>query len=266
MHEPNPGEVRDDLEQDFRERATEWYPSEADSDTVIWRYMDLGKFISLIQNDQIWFANKSMFDDPYEGRYSKSAVENMLRERWNFDSISEGDLEFFVENGYDPYVSCWNMKETQSVALWKLYTEGNDGVAIKSTVGALKEAITWFSEEELSCQIESGKVKYHITGDEPAGYYAPIFTKRDIYEFESEYRIVLTPSQSLEGVDIQGTKIKPGIGIGVEIDTDELVDEVYISPSASGYMKEVVENLRAEFGPDYSIERSTINDHPLVDN
>lgn len=265
-HDPNPAEVRDEIEETLRDGTRGWYPEEAENDTAIWRYMDLGKFLSLIQTSQLWFSHTSKFDDPYEGRYSKEAAEDIQREKLGIEEPSEEDTGFFMEDDADDYVSCWNRKENQSVGLWELYNEGNNGVAIKTTVGELKRSVDVLPEDEIDHQMEFGKVKYHVTGDEPQGYYAPIFTKRDIFEFEKEYRAVLTVFDSPDDVDIEGAKIVPEVGIGLEVDPNTLINGVYISPSASSYLVDVVERLRSDYGPDFSIEKSTVFDHPLVDS
>jgi|GEM_PF-757961 len=265
IHEPNWLEVLDDTES-VRDGTRGWYPTDADSDTVIWRYMDLGKFLSLVQNSQLWLSHRSTFKDPYEGRYSKPIAEEIQQERWGIDEPNDEDSAYFSDQNTEDYVSCWNMKQSQSAALWDVYTEGDNGVAIKSTVGALKEAIDWFPESKVAYQLQFGKVTYHTTGEEPRGHYAPIFTKRDIFDFENEYRIVLTSFDSLDDVEIDGVKIIPEVGIGVKIDPSILIDEVYISPSAGGYLRDVVERLKCDYGPDYSIKKSTLYDHPLVDS
>lgn len=265
MHEPHPSEVRDEMEDALRDGTSGWYPEDEEDDTPIWRYMDLGKFLSLIQTTQLWFSHTSKFDDPYEGRYSKEAAEEIQREKLGIEELSEEDTGFFMEDDADDYVSCWNRKENQSVALWELYNEGNDGVAIKTTVDKLKRSVG-LPEDEIDHQMEFGKVKYHVTGDEPRGYYAPIFTKRDIFEFEKEYRAVLTVFDPLGDVDIEGVKIVPDVGIGLEVDLNTLINEVHISPGASSYVVDVVERLQRDYGPDFSIEKSTVFDHPLVDS
>ena len=265
QHEPNPVEVLDSIESQ-RDGTRGWYPEDVASDTEIWRYMDLGKFISLLQSKQLWFSHRSCFEDPYEGRYSKAVAEEIQREKWGIEELNEEDTKYFSDDGADDYVSCWNMKEGQSVALWKLYVEGNNGVAVKSTVQNLKDCLIGLPTDEFEYQFQSGKVEYHITGEEPRGHYAPIFTKRDIFEFENEYRVVLTSFDSLDDVQIDGFKVKPNIGLGVKIDPGDLLDEVYISPSSSGYLQNVVENLREDYGPDYTVKKSTVFDHPLVDS
>ena len=37
----------------------------------IWRYMDFTKFVSMLENKGIFFPSLAMFDDPFEGSYSK---------------------------------------------------------------------------------------------------------------------------------------------------------------------------------------------------
>lgn len=266
MHDPHPSEVRDEMEDALRDGTRGWYPEDAEDDTSIWRYMDLGKFLSLIQTTQLWFSHTSKFDDPYEGRYSKEVAEEIQQEKLGIEETSEEDTGFFIEDDADDYVTCWNRKENQSVALWELYNEGNNGVAIKTTVGGLKRSIVELPEDEIDHQMEFGKVKYHVTGEEPRGYYAPIFTKRDIFEFEKEYRAVLTVFDSLDDVDIEDVKFVPDVGISLEVELNDLINEVYISPGASSYLVDVVERLQSDYGLDFSIEKSTVFDHPLVDS
>ena len=266
MDDPHPTEVRDEMEETLRDGTKGWYPEDAEDDTSIWRYMDLGKFLSLIQTSQLWFPHTSKFDDPYEGRYSKEVAEEFQREKWGIEEPSAEDTEYFIEDDADDYVSCWNRKESQSAALWELYNNGSNGVAIKTTVGELKRSIVVEPIDDLDFEIQFGKVKYHVTGDEPWGYYAPIFSKRDIFEFEKEYRAVLTVFGTHDGVDIDGVKIMPGVGIGLGVDLNMLINEVYISPGAGSYLEDVIERLRSDYEPDFSIEKSTVFDHPLVDS
>jgi len=47
--------------------------------TKIWRYIDLGKFASLLATEKLYFACPCEFEDPYEGFVPKSHVEAELR-------------------------------------------------------------------------------------------------------------------------------------------------------------------------------------------
>ena len=45
-----------------------WYNlKNLDGETIIWRYMDIIKFLDLIQTQQLYFSNIENFNDPYEG-------------------------------------------------------------------------------------------------------------------------------------------------------------------------------------------------------
>ena len=55
-----------------------------ENDVVLWRYMDVGKFISMLQKEIIWLARADAFVDKHEGRfpeemrgYIEKAYENM---------------------------------------------------------------------------------------------------------------------------------------------------------------------------------------------
>src|ERR1017187_2968717 len=55
-------------------------------------------------------------------------------------------------------ISCWHENEGESVAMWKLYVSGREGVAIKTTVGRLERALTAKPEKETpnwACRVHN---------------------------------------------------------------------------------------------------------------
>jgi len=59
----------------------------------------------------------------------------------------------------EPLVSCWHENETESVAMWKLYVSGREGVAIKTTVSSL---IQLFS---VGRELKIGRIGYWDVDD-----------------------------------------------------------------------------------------------------
>ena len=41
----------------------------------IWRYMDFTKFVSLISSKSVFFCRSDLFEDPFEGSYSKANLK-----------------------------------------------------------------------------------------------------------------------------------------------------------------------------------------------
>jgi hypothetical protein len=40
---------------------------ELDPNTVIWRYLSMSKFVSLIRTSALWFSKLQIFEDVFEG-------------------------------------------------------------------------------------------------------------------------------------------------------------------------------------------------------
>lgn len=261
LHEQHPHER--DVKLDSSAENPFWYPpDDVDSTDTVWRYMDLAKFISILQTRSVWFSHHSNFDDPYEGRYSEFTAENIRSE---YDELGLSIPDSLSEDstiGYENYVSCWNLNNDQSVALWNMYIDGENGVAIKSTIGDLESSVGTPVDSPYDYNYISGKVVYRSEEKEPRGFYAPIFTKRPIYSFETEYRMIFTSTESqYVGSDENHSKL-PTNGVSVSVDIEELIDDVYISPSAGGYVKNVVENLTENF--DFNVQKSSLFSNPQV--
>ncbi len=134
----------------------------------IWKYMDLGKFISLLTTKCLYFACPSQFQDLSEGTLPKThvdALSKMLQEqfvkptlslRQQFAALSPAALQEFDDitrkGAVDLRdasrtatlrfgVSCWHKSEYESEAMWKLYAAAGQGIAIESTIGQLDAAL-----------------------------------------------------------------------------------------------------------------------------
>jgi hypothetical protein len=83
-----------------------------------------------------------------------------------------------------PLVSCWHENETESVAMWKLYVSGREGVAIKTTVSSLIQLLS------VGRELKLGRVVYRDINDFE---YSP-----DIFVFEDGQRTGSTDILSIE--------------------------------------------------------------------
>jgi hypothetical protein len=227
-----------------------------DDTQKIWRYMDFAKFISLLANEALFFPCPSMFNDPFEGHKPRSevkALSKMLQQPYN-DEIElrnklkklrpdadlralDCSLENFREiarNGLKIVnrkfgVSCWHKSEHESEAMWKLYSNSGQGIAIESTVKQLREAIV--NKDGLT--IDS--VRYLDFDKDPIDkghkHYG-LFQKRMSFEHERELRATIL----LEEADY-------GKGAFVACDLNALISNIHISPFLRAYIKNDVEKL-----------------------
>lgn len=121
----------------FRELSEFQTPQD---DTIIWRYMDLWKFIDLIQTNELYFPRIDQLGDLTEGVFPEEAQNRLFEylesngRNEEADSLREGLRN--QRHRVDKFISSWNLSDNESFLLWKAYTSDLSAVAIKSTVGS----------------------------------------------------------------------------------------------------------------------------------
>lgn len=145
-------------------------------------------------------------------------------------------------------VNCWSINRTESYALWKIYLEGSKtGVAVKSTVSKLKKAI----ENETNSFEETiylGKVDYSdYLPENGLNRFKIVTTKKEFYEFENELRLFILHYPKSEGGVNPPYDLE--IGRNVNIETNTLVDEIYLSPFAGSWFQETLKETVKKIKP-----------------
>ena len=99
---------------------------------ILWRYLDVAKFVSLLQTQSIHFPRGDQFEDPFEGSYPLSSID-----------VFEGNDGGYSAEEWKKFaaVSCWYKSDIESDAMWKLYTSHKQGIAIKTTWDKLAAAV-----------------------------------------------------------------------------------------------------------------------------
>ncbi len=167
-------------------------------DTVIWKYMDFFQFMDLIINEDLFFSRLSKLEDAQEGGLTgeekklilekckdlnKTEIVEALKKLFEptdsrFVSLDCIDMkqideiyervshESFIKKLIDIIltsykesilVSCWHIGKHENYSMWKIY--GNKGIAIKSTIGRLKTALSNAKRTHL---MKFGKVDYFL--------------------------------------------------------------------------------------------------------
>jgi hypothetical protein len=230
---------------------------------AVWRYTSLSKFVSLLQTRTLYFAQVGSLADPFEGmlslanrsiRYSDS---HALVDGNEFGKIRTG-LQTGTRSSM--YVNCWHANEFESAAMWRLYSLEGEGIAIKSTIGALRASFTGAPEP-----VYIGEVKYmdYLNEESPMqNAFQLVLRKQRSFEHEREVRCV---SLHIEGVgDIK--KLDPDlqpIGLHVPVDVETLVQQVYVAPNLEPWLLDVVGAVCTKF--DLSREPNEgMADRPLI--
>lgn len=147
------------------------------------------------------------------------------------------------------FVNCWQIGDYESFLMWKSYTEPESSVAIVSTIGDLKKALS----RHIDDQTYLGEVDYVDSQSgqiSEKGQLHLALQKRKEYRHEEEVRGILKrrPPKTTEDVGHPN-------GIPVKIDLSILINEVRVSPKAS---KSVFSQVRDICGSHTGLEKDLV--------
>lgn len=159
------------------------------AEATLWRYMDLARFLALVERRALFFSSIRHFADRFEAALTPALLAR----------LSEGG-EQRVRTARDwnlaSYVNCWNEDSSESVALWSLYTSPAGGVAVKSSVKSILASLAPRDEAAQRDELYIARVRYidYEEGDIPDdNAFWPVFHKRTPYRFEHEVRLLAWP-------------------------------------------------------------------------
>jgi hypothetical protein len=114
--------------------------------TRIWRFMDLGKFISALHTSSLFFCRADLLRDPYECMPNEKMIEDYAKRVPRADNRFLEDMrQMTVANRLWTYINSWHMNEFESAAMWELYLKNQEGIAIETDFARLRDC---FSAEE----------------------------------------------------------------------------------------------------------------------
>jgi hypothetical protein len=50
-----------------------------DNDTIVWKYLDLSKFLDMLLSQQLFMSRSDKFEDQYEGTFSEPTFEEIKK-------------------------------------------------------------------------------------------------------------------------------------------------------------------------------------------
>lgn len=231
--------------QTLTEGTVYGFPQPADTSTLVWRYMDLPKLISLLASKTLFLSSIELFSDPHEGSITRPCSEKLAK-----DSHLLQHAEWRKLIRENVFINCWRLGNEESEAMWQIYCGRNQGVAIQTSYHRLKESIP------TDAKLGVGVVSYldYQTDDMPNYHvYTPVLHKRKAFEHEQEVRIVCSmvsyqsndfPSPS--AVIGQDGKI---VGMRLPWSAESVVEKICINPYADQWYRDVVEETVKIFAP-----------------
>lgn len=238
--------------------------------------MDTSKFLNLIFTSKLFFPNISKLEDKYEGSPTKGMFENMKRFDANMDEENE---KLYREKGLGEiprrnqvrglyemarqhvYVNCWHMNEFESVAMWKLYSRQNEGIAIQSSFTLWRDSFA-----TTPVDIHIGVVEYKdfdkdvydriFFGD----LYKPFVLKRKSFTHEQEIRALilgLTRQSELIAHHDNG-------GVRIEIDLTKLIQKVHVAPESPEWYTDNVQTILDKANINIKVVKSDLDKDPIM--
>ena len=187
------------------------------------------------------------------------------------------------------HVNCWHMNEHESAANWHRYIASDRIVCIQSTFRRLAEV--------LPRPVYAGEVKYIDYESDPIPHlnpWNPVLYKKSSFSDERELRAAIfvrphhgqscanrnpcaerdrrissghAPARaSLSALSPRGSNIQldwTDDGVLVPIEVSDLIEAIYISPIAPGWISDVVERLIASQGLKLPMKRSSVSEMSL---
>lgn len=241
---------------------------------MLWHFMDLAKFISMLKENALYLTRVDQFSDPFEcaigviddkPRYDtfyldfcKNAVATAPiddKSKLTSEYVQENAERLFKEiaewnkrNRVRSFVSCWHKNTVESEAMWQLYVKDQtQGIAIQTTYSKLCHALN--REPELSI----GEVNY-IDYTQQVVYMNDVqWYKRKAFEHEREVRVLKYVHNASDTC----------YGIKQPIDVNILIENIFVSPFAKQWFIDIVNDILQKYNIDKMVLPSKLNMIPF---
>lgn len=250
-----------------------------DEEQKIWRYMDITKYISMIEKKALYFSRADLLGDPFEGSIPEAIGQK------NFNEIFKTQFEEMTKTRTDKvkfpstfhdfirkscYACCFHMSSDESAALWSIYSKSNQGIAIQSTFKKLCDCFKDYSKPTVGI----GTINYidysQNTIPVEKSTVSPLLYKRKSFECEKEIRALILDDSEIIGTNSDTGNstieihidLKPGIIVPINLDT--LIDQVIIAPDSPEWIKDLLESIMEKYGIQKKVVLSSLDKSPII--
>lgn len=251
------------IQKDSNYTAPVFYPTE---DYSIVKYLDISKFLSLLQKEQVFFCRLDKFEDKLEGSLPDVNIgyyKKWFKEIAGPAGLMKNEIDEYVKDRLDfsekfkklNCISCWNKNISESYALWKIYSDMNQGIMIKSSINRIIES---FENSKEIIQISEVKYIDHSKDYIPAGNLNyPIIHKNIAYNYEQEVRLI--HKVDMKNGLTHDWESEPNVnGRYIKTDLDKLIDEIVVSPYSPKWFYEIIMDIMNKYNLHKTISYSSI--------
>ena len=191
------------------------YLKVADMDTVIWHYMPIRYFLTLLNSKLLYFSRVDHLEDKAE-----VLVSDAERQYW--EKVLKIDLGSWVESERKRvFVNCWIKSKMENSVMWSAYASRRKGVVIKTTVDRL---IRSYQGEKHVNILDVNYIDHRNQPvqppNEPINVLRFFSTKRIFYEPEQELRLIY-----------ESGKVDEYDFFQIPIDINVLIEELRVGPN-----------------------------------
>lgn len=197
-------------------------------DTAVYRVFPEARALELFQARELVLVRPALWDDPFENFLLNAMLEFSNGERASLEAIR------------DPwYGQCWT-SQTESDAMWRIYSHDKTGVRLASTVGKLWDAVCPLTDEWTPLEFYIGRVGYYsqaeiletfgkvtfedlTLGGQTRDLAQTLLIKREAFAHEKEVRVLCYDARGRHTGKIAKFAIDPA----------RLVDDVMLDPRLS---------------------------------
>lgn len=250
----------------------ECFVAPQDRHGFIWRYMDLAKFVSILDQQALFFARADKLGDAFEGsitKASREASDEFFRAHGATERALNNMRGVVALTVKTTAISCWHANEHESAAMWRLYLSSGEGIAIRSTFDRLVSSFPLWDRKTGGSDvrlIKAGIVNYvdYDSAVIPTGnLFWPFVHKRISFQHEREIRAVMNDGEGIFAGRAHDYVSFPNGGENVPVVLDKLVESVFVAPTATGWFEEIVRSLVGRYGFTFPVSKSRLGENPI---
>jgi hypothetical protein len=230
----------------------------------IWRYLDFTKFVSLLDRKELFFVCAQKLEDPYEGLFSDATMKALKKIPNDSPyAIIKDRQKWQLSRKESVYISCWCMNNYESAAMWKLFVNAIEGVALCSTFRRLRDSF----RDNGSLKVNIGMVEYMDYDKQTqriGNILLPFLWKRESFEYEKELRAIICINDEKKREELKESKKLSSDGVYIPIEISTLIEKIFISPKAEGWFKDLVSSVVNKYDCKIEPEQSELTAKPLI--
>jgi hypothetical protein len=228
----------------------------------LWRFIDFTKLISILGKKELKFVRADQFEDPFEGAILKQSIQ-FYEEAKNINPAIQPLIDSYLKimpfARIGTFISCWHINDSESAAMWKLYTNSYDGIAVVTQFDKLDYVLSEYKYQDKS-QIVHGQVTY--ANFDKAKYRdgntaSPFMFKRDSFKHENEFRAILQPLIFENGYPTNDSSKYP-LSIGIPIEPNTLFNKIVVAPYAPNWVVDLVQDVINKYDCIIPVEKSLL--------